>query len=50
MDLLINDIAEEPKKLVLYPGAGHSLRECREELHPLLKSWLIEKLRGDEEA
>ena len=47
---LINDIAEEPKKLVIYPGTGHSLRECREELYPLLKNWLIDKLRGDEEA
>ena len=42
----INDLAEEPKKLVLYPGAGHSLRECRDELHPLLKTWLLEKLAG----
>lgn len=40
----INDLAEEPKELVLYPGAGHTLRECREELHPLLKNWLLEKL------
>jgi hypothetical protein len=31
---------------VLYPGAGHNLRECRDELHPLLKSWLLEKLEG----
>ena len=43
---LINDKAEEPKKLVLYPGAGHSLRECRDELHLLLKNWLLEKLEG----
>lgn len=43
---LIDHIAEEPKKLVLYPGAGHNLRECREQLHPLLKSWLLEKLEG----
>ena len=43
---LIYELSEEPKELVLYPGAGHSLRECREELHPLLKTWLMEKLRG----
>ena len=42
----INDIAEEPKKLVLYPGAGHGLRECRDELHPLLKNWLLDNLAG----
>lgn len=44
--VLINEIAKEPKKLVLYPGAGHNLRECRDELHPLLKNWLLEKLAG----
>jgi fermentation-respiration switch protein FrsA (DUF1100 family) len=43
---LIYELSEEPKELVLYPGAGHSLRECREELHPLLKTWLVEKLKG----
>lgn len=43
---LIYDIAEEPKELVLYPGAGHTLRECRDELHPLLRTWLVEKLKG----
>lgn len=36
--------AQEPKELVLYPGAGHSLRECKQELHDLLKSWLVKKL------
>jgi pimeloyl-ACP methyl ester carboxylesterase len=44
--VLINDIAEEPKKLILYPGAGHNLRECRDELHPVVKTWLLEKLEG----
>ena len=39
--------AREPKELVLYPGAGHTLRECRDELHPLLRTWLVEKLKGD---
>jgi hypothetical protein len=44
--VLINEIAREPKKLVLYPRAGHNLRECRNELHPVLKTWLLEKLEG----
>ena len=44
--ILINEIAKEPKRLELYPGAGHNLRERRDELHPLLKTWLLEKLRG----
>ncbi len=35
----------EPKELVLYPGAGHGLRECKDELHALLKRLLVEKLR-----
>lgn len=37
--------AGEPKELVVYPGAGHGLRECKDELHDLLKRWLMEKLR-----
>ena len=41
---LIYQLASEPKKLVLYPGTGHSLRESRDKLHPLLRDWLVEKL------
>ena len=36
--------AGEPKELVIYEGSGHFLRECKEELHDLLKTWLIGKL------
>jgi pimeloyl-ACP methyl ester carboxylesterase len=43
----IFEAALEPKELVLYPGTGHNLRECRDQLHPLLKTWLVDKLRGD---
>jgi fermentation-respiration switch protein FrsA (DUF1100 family) len=32
--------AGEPKELVLYPGAGHGLDKCREELIELLAQWL----------
>lgn len=42
--VLINEIAKEPKQLVLYQDAGHNLRECRKSLHSVLKSWLLEKL------
>ena len=35
--------AREPKELVTYQGAGHSLRECHQELDDLLKGWLIDK-------
>ena len=44
--LIINEIAKEPKRLILYPRAGHNLRECRDELHPVVKTWLLEKLEG----
>lgn len=36
--------ARKPKELVLYPGAGHGLRECKDELRALLRRWLVEKL------
>lgn len=42
----IYDWAKEPKELVLYPGAGHGLSECKEQLHDLLKGWLKQKLKG----
>ena len=33
--------APGPKQLVTYPGAGHGLRECAEEVRALLREWLI---------
>ncbi len=36
--------ANEPKELVIYPGCGHFLRECHQELQDRLKEWLIDKL------
>lgn len=36
--------AFEPKRLVTFPGAGHGLRECRDELAALLRGWLEEVL------
>jgi alpha-beta hydrolase superfamily lysophospholipase len=38
--------AREPKELVLYEGAEHSLRECDGQLHDLLAAWLPAKLTG----
>ena len=32
--------AQEPKELKLYPGAGHGLRECSQELRGLVGSWI----------
>lgn len=34
--------AREPKRLVLYDGAGHSLATCADELFELLREWLTE--------
>ena len=42
----IYDWAKEPKELVLYPGANHGLRECKDQLHDMLKTWLVDKLRS----
>jgi fermentation-respiration switch protein FrsA (DUF1100 family) len=36
--------ADEPKELILYPGAEHGLRECKDELYALLGRWIPEKL------
>jgi len=41
----IYDWAKEPKELVIYKGSGHFLRECKNELHDLLKVWLMDKLK-----
>ena len=38
----IHDRALEPKRLVLYEGAGHGLRECAGELDELVRTWLVE--------
>ena len=40
----IHNWARDPKELVLYPGADHGLRECKDELHDLLRRWIPEKL------
>ncbi|MCH7811979.1 MAG: hypothetical protein IH958_05050 [Chloroflexi bacterium] len=38
----IYERALEPKCLVLYEGAGHSLMQCADELFALLQAWLSE--------
>ncbi len=37
---IIYDRAAEPRELVLYPGAGHALTQCRDELFDLLVGWI----------
>ena len=36
--------APEPKRLVTFPGAGHGLRECADEVRALLETWLLDLL------
>ncbi len=38
----IYDRAQEPKRLVLYEGADHTLASCADELFELLRGWLVE--------
>ncbi len=37
---IIYDRAAEPKELMLFPGAGHGLTQCRDELFELLSVWI----------
>ncbi len=41
---LIFEWAFEPKRMVTYPGAGHGLRECADEVRTALREWLVEAL------
>jgi len=43
--VLLYEWANEPKELVIYQGSGHFLRECHNELHDLVRSWLGNELR-----
>jgi len=36
----IHEMAQEPKKLVLFEGAEHRLEECRDGLEDLLREWI----------
>lgn len=41
---LLHDLAGEPKRLELYEGATHSLRQRREEVRALLLDWFTDTL------
>ena len=41
---LIYEWANEPKEIVIFPGAEHGLLECRDELDDMLKTWLVDRL------
>lgn len=38
---MIYQWAAEPKELVTYPGAEHGLRECEDEVHELVRNWIV---------
>ena len=42
---MIYQWALDPKEKVIYPGAGHGLRECRDDVYGLLQEWLGRRLR-----
>lgn len=38
-------LAHEPKKLILYPGAGHSLDEVASEVRRDVREWILDRIR-----
>jgi pimeloyl-ACP methyl ester carboxylesterase len=40
----VYQLAIEPKQLILYPDAGHGLDEVAEEVHQVVRDWVIEQL------
>ena len=45
---LLHEMAGDPKRLELFEGATHSLRQRREEVRTLLLAWFTETLAGPE--
>lgn len=41
----VYDMALEPKHLILYPGATHGLDEVAEEVHKVVRDWVINQLK-----
>lgn len=41
----VYDLALEPKRLILYPNAGHGLDEVAQEAYQVVRDWLVEQLR-----
>jgi pimeloyl-ACP methyl ester carboxylesterase len=39
------ELAHEPKKLILYPGAGHSLDEVASEVRKEVREWILSRIR-----
>lgn len=43
----IYELAREPKRLVVYDGAGHGLVEVAAELRALVRDWIVRELADD---
>lgn len=43
--VLLYELANEPKELLLYPDASHTLSEVATKMNTMLRTWLVEKLR-----
>lgn len=43
----IYKLALEPKHLILYPDAGHGLDEVADEVHKVVRDWIIKQLKLD---
>ncbi len=42
----ISRYARDPKRLILYEGAGHSLEEVADEVCREVKAWVVGQLKG----
>ena len=42
----VYELALEPKHLILYPNAGHGLDEVAEEVHQVVRDWVIQQLNS----
>jgi pimeloyl-ACP methyl ester carboxylesterase len=43
----VDEIAGEPKRLILLEGARHGHDEASDEVHSTLREWLVEALRAE---
>lgn len=39
------ELALEPKHLILYPDAGHTLDEVADDVHQVVREWIVEQLK-----
>ena len=42
----VYELALEPRHLILYPDAGHGLDEVAEEVHQVVRDWVIQQLNS----